>query len=127
MIAEIDAFPQQLTLFVELLHNVIAEGEKLPDPTQGARFCIQAERVFSKHLQELDAGLRNKNVDHIVHAILRVGSDVEAFTEYNLTWSLLWKRPDARERLGQLAYDLVEKDDLINRNPEILKQLMSGE
>ena len=123
MIADIDEFRQQLVLFVELLRSVIAEGATLPGPPEGLGFCMQADRVFSKHVRELDDGLLNRNVDHIVHAILCVGSDVEVFTEYDLTWSPLWQGSDARERLGKSAHDLVDKNDLLNRKPEILKQL----
>lgn len=127
MIADIDGFRQQLVLFVELLRSVIAEGATLPGPPEGLGFCMQADRVFSKHVRELEEGLLDRNVDHIVHAILCVSSDVEVFTEYDLSWSPLWQGSDARERLGRLAYELSNEHDLISRKPEILRRLISGE
>jgi len=126
MISDIDNFGSQLRDFVTLLANIMAEGEKINPAPDSIGFCEQAHMVFLRNLKELDTGLSQKKPDLIVHSILLTNSDLGHFTEYDLSWSRLWKTSDARERMYATTQRLIHVDDVIAKKSVILAELQSG-
>jgi len=120
------SFRDQLSRFVELLENMIAEEERLLPVPESVGFCEEARQVFDKYLKQIDGGFTAKNADHIVHAILRIDSSLGQFTEYNLNWSVLWRRSDAREQMRQSTQRLIHIAKIVDRESEIKSDLMLG-
>lgn len=127
MISDIDAFRGHLQTMVTLLENMIAEGDKILPPPESIGFCEQARRILFRNLKELDSGLSLKDPDSIVHSILLTNSDLGHFTEYDLSWSRLWRTSDVRERVYAAAQRLIHIDDIIANKSTILAGLRAGE
>ena len=126
MLDEISFFRDQLSRFVELIENMIREGERMNPVPESVGFCEEARQVFEKYLRQIDNGFAARNADHIVHAILRIDSSLGQFTEYNLNWSVLWRRADAREQMRQSTQALIHSTKIVDRESEIQSDLLAG-
>jgi len=123
---EIDSFRDHLAQFVELIRNVVAEGDRLSPAPESIGFCEQAHVVFSKYLAHIDRGLRELKASPIVHAVLRIDSSLGEFTENDLSWSALWRRSDARERMRGSTQYLLRDLKLVAREAELGQELAAG-
>ena len=101
------------------------EGEGMSRAPESVGFCEESHQVFDKYLRQINGGLAAGNADHIVHAVLRVDSSLSQFTEYNLSWSALWCRPDAKEQMRRSTQALIHDSRIVDRESEIRSDLLS--
>lgn len=126
MMAQLDAFRDQLSQFVMLIDNMIAEGEKMPSQPESLGFLDQARAIFYRNLKEMDQGLSTKDADAVIHSVVVTHSDLRQLTECDLTWSSLWRQSDARERMRETTANLIKGERIIDRRGEISKQMNAG-
>lgn len=126
MTPEITSLRDQLAGFVRLVENVISEGERLSPAPESLGFCDQAHMVFSKYLKQIDHGLREAKASLVVHAILRIDSSLEEFTEADLAWSILWNRSDARGSMRGATQHLLRSLHLVAREEELERELVAA-
>ena len=126
MIEDIEQLRDELASFIELLKNIISEGDRMSPQPDSLGLAERALKIFARNLSELDRGLEGKDVDSVVHAVLMTHADLRNMTECDLNWSVLWRRSDARERMRITTTALVNVKKIISKTSDLAAELARG-